>query len=121
MNKIKQIAPTLLSLGMIILLLSAMAPIFGFNYPWIKYVYSVGAAFTLIARLFDKYNGDNITIKRLYRIQLVSALCFCFSAGLLFYSTTEKDWLSFLMSGAVLQIYTIFRIQSEEKKEAKKK
>lgn len=121
MNNLKQIAPTLLSVGMIILLLSAMAPLFGFNYPWIKYVYSIGAGFTLVARLLDRYIGESITIRRLYRIQLVSALCFCFSAGLLFYSTSEKDWLAFLTAGAVLQIYTIFRIQSEEKKEAKKK
>lgn len=120
MNNKKQLASTLLSLGMIILLITAIMPLVGVMHSCLKYIYSAGAALTLISRFLDKYNGKNIGIRRLYRIQLVSAFCYCISAALLFYSSSEQDWLSFLMSGAVLQIYTLFRIQSEEKKEAKK-
>ena len=120
MNSMKKLAPALLSAGMIILLVTAILPLGGIMYPWPRYIYAIGAALTLISRFFDRYDGKNTGIKRLYRIQAVSALCYCASAALLFYSSSEKDWLAFLMSGAVLQIYTSFRIQSEEKKGAKK-
>lgn len=120
MRNKKQIAATLLSLGMIILLAMAVLPLVEINEPWLRYVYACGAALTLIARMMDRYNGKNIGIRRLYRIQSVSALCYCISAALLFFAESEQDWLAFLTSGAVLQIYTSFRIQHEESKEASK-
>lgn len=120
MEKNKRISSILLSLGMIILLVVAVLPLVGVMASWLKYVYAGGASLTLIARILDRYNGKNIGIRRLYRIQTVSAICYCVSAALLFYSGSEKDWLAFLTSGAVLQIYTSFRIQHEEAKEADK-
>ena len=113
----------LLSLGMLILLAMAIMPLVGIMYPWIKYVYAFGAVLTLIARIIDKYTGKNLTLRRLYRIQMVSSVLYCASAAVLCISmgdyVSEKDWLAFLTAGAVMQIYSSFRIQKEEQKEAK--
>ncbi len=123
MNNNKQKTATiLLSVGMIILLITAVLPIIGVNMPWIKYIYAGGAIFTLISHTLNKYNGKNFTLKRLYRIQAVSSICYCISAATLCIPLgsyiSEKDWLAFLMAGAVLQIYSSWRIQSEESKES---
>lgn len=121
MNNRQKIAAILLPVGLMTLIAVAIIPLIGFSHPWLKYIYSAGAVLTLLARFIDNYGGKNLAIKRLYRIQTMSAICFCISAGLLFYSGSEKDWLAFLTAGAALQIYTLFRIQSEEKKENNKK
>lgn len=122
MNKKQQTANSFLAIGMILLLVMAILPLFGIMQSWFKYFYATGAVFTLVARLLDRYEGSNITLRRLYRIQTVSSICYCASAGILFSTiknfVSEKDWLPFLLTGAVLQIYSALRIQSEERKEA---
>lgn len=124
MNRRQQISSILLAIGMIMLLVTAILPLISINPSWLKYIYATGAVFTLLARLLEKYTGKNITLKRLYRIQTVSAICYCASAAILFSTfynhVQEKDWLAFLTAGAVLQIYATFRIESVEKKENQK-
>ena len=125
MNLNKQNTPVaLLSLGMVILLMAAVMPLVGMTFQWIKYVYAIGALFTLVARLIDRYTGKNVAIRRLSHIQSVSSICYCISAATLCVPmgeyVSEKDWLAFLLAGAVLQIYSSWRIQQEEQKESKK-
>lgn len=129
MKSKQQTSATLLALGMIMLLVTASLPLIGINTSWLKYIYATGAVFTLVARLLDRYNGKNITLKRLYRILIVSSICYCVSATVLFSRIAnfalsnyvqEKDWLAFLTAGVVLQLYATFRIESVEKKESKK-
>ena len=102
MNKKQQTANLILAIGMILLLVMAILPLFGIMQSWFKYIYAAGAVLTLIAR-----------------IQTVSSICYCASAAILFSTinnlVSEKDWLPFLMTGAVLQIYSSLRIQSEER------
>lgn len=124
MNNKQKIANLLLTIGMLILLVIAVLPLIGIMQPWFKYVYAIGAILTLIARVMERYQGKNITLRRLYRIQTVSTICYCTSAATLFFSMnnfiSEKDWLAFLTAGAVMQIYSSLRIQNEERKEAEK-
>ncbi len=120
MDKKSQILSFLQLVGMLVLLFSAFLPLLHVNSPLLRYFFAAGAAMTFIAQLLNKYHGKNFTIKRLYRILTVSSICYCASAFLLFYSTTEKDWLAFLTAGAVLQVYASFRIQYLESKEAQK-
>lgn len=122
MKNKQQISATLLSLGMLLLLAMAVMPLVGMNYAWVKYVFALGAVLTLVARIIGRYKGKNITIQRLYRIQTGAAICFCASAAMLFVCmrnyVQEKDWLAFLIAGAVVQLYSTFRIEHEEAKEA---
>ncbi len=41
-----------------------------------KYVYGGGAVMLLIGRIFTSYKGDNVRLKRLYRIEGWSAIFF---------------------------------------------
>lgn len=120
----QKISTALLAIGIILLLVAAIMPLVSLYFSWLKYIYATGAALTLIARLIDRYTGNNITLKRLNRILICSSICYCVSAVILFdvlrNYVAEKDWLAFLLAGAVLQIYATFRIESEEKNEAKK-
>ena len=110
----QKISTALLATGIILLLVAAIMPLVSLYFSWLKYIYATGAVLT----------GNNITLKRLNRILICSSICYCVSAVILFdvlrNYVAEKDWLAFLLAGAVLQIYATFRIESEEKKEAKK-
>lgn len=82
-----------------------------------KYIYTAGAAILLIARLFNTYKGRVIRLKRLYRIEIWSALFFCVAAFFLFYEKdTTRNWLAFTLAGAAIQIYTSFMIPRTARK-----
>lgn len=115
-----------LSISMLLLLAMAVLPLLQIQWPFAAYVYGVGAIGTLVCQLMDRYTGDNYALKRLYKLNVVSALCYVVSAALMIYSRYvvgadfKTDWLAFLTAGAVLQVYTSFRIGHELKKDAKK-
>lgn len=128
MDKRTKILGIVLSVSMLMIMIPVLLNLLMFRYPWLNYVFTVGAIGTLVVRLLDKYQGDNMRIKRLYRISTVSAICYCLSAYLKFSAelhffpyATGYDWLGFLMAGAALQIYTAFVIGYVEKKELKNK
>lgn len=76
-----------------------------------KYVYSAGVAVLLVARLFNRYKGKVLRLKRLHRIEIWSALFFAVAAFFLFYEKdTTSNWLAFTMAGAAIQVYTSFMI-----------
>ena len=128
MDKRTKILGIVLSVSMLMIMIPVLLNLLMFRYPWLNYAFAVGAIGTLVVRLLDKYQGDNMRIKRLYRISTVSAICYCLSAYLKFSAElhffpydTGYDWLGFLMAGAALQIYTAFVIGYVEKKELKNK
>lgn len=111
-----------LAVGMVMLLVAAAFPLFGI---WkeemllMRYVYAAGAALTLVVRATQVYEGSNFRVKRLYALQRMSALLYCVSAFLLFQFGDKwggSDWIAFLLAGAIVQIYTSFMIEREEKK-----
>lgn len=76
-----------------------------------KYVYGGGAAMLIIGRLFTSYNGDNVRLKRLYRIETWSAIFFCVAVFFMFYEGAgARDWLAFTLAGGAIQIYTSIMI-----------
>ncbi|MBE6317787.1 MAG: hypothetical protein E7081_02300 [Bacteroidales bacterium] len=76
-----------------------------------KYVYSGGAIMLLIGRLFTSYKGNNIRLKRLYRIESWSAIFFCVAVFFMFYEGAgARDWLAFTLAGGAIQIYTSIMI-----------
>lgn len=76
-----------------------------------KYVYGAGAAMLLVGRLFTPYKGDNLRLKRLYRIEGWSAIFFCVATFFMFYEAAgTRDWLAFTLAGGVIQIYTSIMI-----------
>ncbi len=76
-----------------------------------KYVYGGGAVMLIIGRLFTAYKGDNVRLKRLYRIETWSAIFFCVAVFFMFYEGAgTRDWLAFTLAGGAIQIYTSIMI-----------
>lgn len=112
----------MLTVALLILLVTAVLPLFNVNWPYTKYIFAFGAVLALAERLTERYQGSNIRIKRLYRMGKVSALFFCVSAFFLLYpGVSTQNWLPFLMAGAVLHLYATFAYEHEIKKEQNEK
>ena len=82
-----------------------------------KYLFAVGAAGALVCRILEKHPKSGLRVRRLHRMEVVSALCYCLSAFFMFYADTVSDWLAFLTAGAVLQLYTSFMLPRAERQE----
>ena len=106
------------TIGLLALVVGALIPIFfapDTSYAslpvYYKYIFGAGALVLLIARLLNRYTGQIIRVKRLYRIETWSALFFCVATFFLFYhATTSRDWLAFTLAGGALQVYTSIMI-----------
>lgn len=128
MDKRNKALSWLLSLAMLMILIAAALPIIGmsmhhfYDWWWAKYIYAAGAALAFIVRLLIKHDDSQpMRIKRLHRMENVSAMCYCISAFFLFYSGSgATDWLGFLTAGAALQAYSAFMIDYLEKKGKKR-
>ena len=96
------------------------------------YLFAVGAlAFTLI-QFLQRYEGTNFVIRRLRRMMLLSDFLFLLSALLMFASMGNvfglsyidyityiyNKWVLTLLIAALLQLYSIHRIDRELAKEA---
>ncbi len=102
----------LVLIGLIVMLLMAALPLLEVNAEWMRWAYAGGAVMVLVARMWQqaRYNGDNLRVRRLYRVLSVSAMLYCLSAGMTFYHPGTTDWIAFLMAGAVVQTYASWMI-----------
>ncbi len=99
--------------------------------PWI---FAIGALAYTAMQLQQRYQGDNITIRRLSRIMLLSDVLLIGVAAMMFadyrnpfqleYLTwlryIHNNWVVVLLLAAIIQLYTVYRIDAELRKEAKK-
>ena len=92
------------------------------------YIYCVGALMFAAMQFCATYDGDNITIRRLRRQQILGAVLYMLAGVAMFsndYITEQfsvrNGWILFIAIGTVLQAYTVFRLSSELKKEENKK
>ena len=95
------------------------------------YVFAVGAVFFSSMQMFQRYEGPNVTIRRLRRMMLLSDVLFLVSALLMFDSQRNifgidhltyiqyvyNKWVITLLIAAILQLYSTHRIGSELEKE----
>ena len=99
------------------------------------YIFSVGALAYVAMQVQQRYEGDNFTIQRLRRIMLMSDVLLILAAALMFadegnpfgldhltwLNYVHNNWLVLLLLAALIQFYTVYRIDTELKKEAKKR
>jgi len=85
--------------------------------------------------LLQRYDGDNIIIRRLRRIMIVSDLLLLFTGLLMIANSSnfmqlpylsylhyvKNNWVIILLLAALLLLYSTFRIEQELEKEAKKR
>ena len=118
-EKKTQIANLLVILGLLIMLVMAALPLLNINLIWMRWAFAAGAAIVLVARIIGVYNGPVMRIKRLHHLLIVSALLYCASALMMFYSRGTNDWIAFLLAGLIMQIYASWMIDYENKKAQK--
>lgn len=111
----------LFQIGGILLVLGAVMPMF--LPAWAPFVFGLGAVLFCSIQLSERYEGSNLVIRRLRRQQILGALLLLVTACLLFTQHfhirpfTGSEWKICLMISTLLEVYTIFRISSEEEKE----
>ena len=76
-------------------------------------------------QMLQRYEGKNLIVKRLRRIQIFSDLALILSGMAMLLPYVNKyyghrnEWLIFFAIGVFLQLYTAFRIPTEIEKEAR--
>lgn len=99
-----------ITIGLLLIVAGTLMPLMG-NAVTFRWIYASGAFILLVSRIFSPYTGNEIRIKRLYRIEAWSALFFCVATFFMFYGHgTMRDWLGFTMAGGAIQVYTSIMI-----------
>ena len=76
----EKILNIILIVGLLIITAMALLPLLNIDGEWMRWLFAAGALMVLVVRVLERYDGDNLRIKRLYRINIISALLFCASA-----------------------------------------
>ncbi len=85
-----------------------------------RWVAACGAVVVLVARIFTRYSGPDLRLRRLVRIQFWSGLFFVAAAAMLFIpGATLRDFIALTLAAAVIQIITSIAIPARRKKLAK--
>ncbi len=132
MKQLNRIENIIFLLGALMMVIGSGANIFMFL--WAPYVFAAGAVAFVLMQLRQRYDGRNITIRRLRRMMIFSDVLFLASAVIMFaghgnpfrlnwlmYAKyVHNNWVVTLLVAAILQMYVTHRISSELEKEAKK-
>lgn len=118
-NKRGSLSGILVAIGLLIMVVMALLPLFNINQEWMRWAFAVGALLVFLARILGMYHGPSLRIKRLHRILVTSGLLYCVSAAMMFYSRGTNDWIAFLLAGLIMQIYASWMIDQEESKTEK--
>lgn len=98
---------------------------------WAPYVFAVGALGFASMQMLQRYEGPNVTIRRLRRMMLLSDVLFLVAALLMFANQGNyfglshinyvqyiyNKWVIVLLIAAILQLYSSHRIGHELQKE----
>ncbi len=113
----------LLSVGMIILLLTAFLPLVDVKTPWLRYIFAVAATMIVVVRILQRASRRkmqfSLRVRRLFTLEFWSAMCYLISALFIFSDPYHSTWLGFLTAGAVVQIFSSFMIDRQLRKEQK--
>ena len=133
MRPLSKLETYLLLLGGLLMVVGAGASVL--LQPWAPYVFATGALLFAAMQMRQRYEGTNITVKRLRHIMLLSDVLFLVAALLMFANQgnflgldylsyikyVHNNWIVVLLVAAILQLYTSHRIANELEKEAKKR
>ncbi len=129
------------SCGMILIAAGLLIPLFNMFNPALldicKWIYAAGALAMFVSKISARQNrSESFRLRRLRRMEFWAATCFVVGAALWFYNAHKfakfpegtvgalaiiRDTILFAISGAVLQIVSVWMIYFREKKEARDK
>lgn len=82
-----------------------------------SYLYTIGALiFGYVQVFYGKYEGQNLVIRRLRRLQIFGAIMLVVT-GILMFTTHHNEWILAMAVAAIFELYTAWRIPIELKKE----
>lgn len=99
------------------------------------YIYCIGAVAYATMQMRQRYDGPNITIRRLRRIMIMSDILLLFTGVMMFADRSygsmgldllvwlqyvHNNWVVTLLIAALMQLYTICRISAEMERDIKK-
>ena len=124
MQPLTRLQSIIFQLGGLLLIAGAILPMVPSLQAYAPYVFTSGALMFATMQLQQRYEGRNLTIRRLRRQQIMSAFLLLLSACLMLVEWFNLGlrlgdaWKLLLCIAAVLQLYTAFRLPAELDKEA---
>lgn len=113
-RKMNKYRSTIGTIGAVLLLAGAIIQIT--RLMWAPYLYLAGAILFAYTQITDRYEGQNLIIRRLRRQQMIGAALLIL-AGVMMLIWNRNEWVLCLTIAAVLELYTAFRIPQEMEKE----
>lgn len=80
------------------------------------WVFLVAALILAVTQFLLRVRGGNFVLKRLVLLQQISGIVLV-AAGVLMFTHTRNEWIVAMFVGALLQLYTVFRIPQEMDKQ----
>jgi hypothetical protein len=105
-----KIVGRLTMLGAIMLLAGAMLKMSFSNEA--SYIYTAGAVLFAIMQFIGRIRGGNLALRRLVTMQMMGAAALIV-AGILMFTHQRNEWIVAMTIGAMLELYTSFRIPRE--------
>jgi hypothetical protein len=108
--------------GLLLILAGLLAPFFFVGTLYAesiyKYVYAVGALVLCVAGLCHPRGVKDLRLRRLYRLDAMSALLFVAAIGILLSMPYggQRDWITLTLAGAAMKIYTTIAIPNRLRK-----
>jgi len=126
MKKLNKIQLAIYGIGGLLMLVGAVL------YPIVTelamYIFAAGSLMFAAMQFCATYDGDDITIRRLRRQQILGAVLFMLAGAAMFANDylaqmfqVRNGWILLMAIGTVLQTYTVFRLSSELKKKEEEK
>ena len=129
MRQLSRLESAIFSLGGLLMVIGAGTSLLA----WVgaPYVFALGALCFTAMQMKQRYDGQNVTIRRLRRMMLISDVLFLVSTLLMFASQRNifgldhitylqyvyQKWVVTLLIAAILQLYSYHRIGQELVKE----
>ena len=125
MRELNKTESAILVIGAVMMVIGSGANLFAQS--WAPYVFAMGTIGFVLMQLKQKYDGDNVAIKRLRRMVIISDVCLLLAAVMMFANMdnlfrldaityikyVHNNWVVVLMVAAMLQLYISHRISKE--------
>ena len=125
MKQLNKIENIILLLGAVMMVVGSGANLF--MQGWAPYVFAMGVIAFVLMQLKQRYEGNDIVVRRLRRMVIMSDMLLLLSAVLMFANMgnifgfdaityikyIHNNWVIVLLVAAMLQLYTSHRISKE--------
>ena len=129
MKQLSKLQTLVFAAGGLLMVIGAAMALFRLN--WAPVVFIPGVVMFVSMQMLQRYDGRNVNIRRLRRFVLLSDVLFLLSALLMYAGNGNpfkfdqityvqyigNNWVVALLIGALLQLYTTYRIGKELEKD----